>query len=269
MNTTRNLKTSTPRKYWLQAAIVATVAVLLVTPLIPAASAGLGDTGCFAVEATYTDGGQVGQTHGPGCGPIADGGGSVVVPTPTLTPTPTPEEICTPESRQREADELTASLTATLASSEFRSEVQTKVRETFAQNFNTQLARGAETRIQRTSASVLVSDGDPCADDLRVRYNIDIQQNIDWRESAGGSWAMGAYVPLNANTYSGDYRASLGGVAFSQPFTSNPSSPNYGPRHPFGVKLFSYVQGPKTLATDFGPVFKEMMDREIAEAAIR
>lgn len=95
MNTTRNLNTSAPRKSWLQAAIVATVAMLLVTPMIPSASAGLEDTGCFAVQATNADGGQVGTFHGPGCGPIAEGGGSVVVP--PVVPTPTPiEKVCTP-----------------------------------------------------------------------------------------------------------------------------------------------------------------------------
>lgn len=97
MNTFRTLKTSTPRKPWLQAAIVATVAALLVSPLLPTASASLGESGCFIMQATHPDGTTVGTKTGPSCEPVGDGGGSVVVPTPTpTTPTPTPTEPTTP-----------------------------------------------------------------------------------------------------------------------------------------------------------------------------
>lgn len=86
------------RKPWLQAAIVATAAALLVAPLLPTASASLGDTGCFIVQATYADGGQVGKKTGPTCEPATDGVVvPPVVPTPTpTTPTPTPTEPTTP-----------------------------------------------------------------------------------------------------------------------------------------------------------------------------
>lgn len=98
MNTFRTLKTSTPRKPWLQAAIVATVAALLVSPLLPTASASLGESGCFIMQATHPDGTTVGTKTGPSCEPATDGVVvPPVVPTPTpTTPTPTPTEPTTP-----------------------------------------------------------------------------------------------------------------------------------------------------------------------------